>query len=57
MAAKLTKLTHKIAIAVPFAVLAPGGESGNFWIHARTYWVLLLFEIYLVGILAGETIV
>jgi len=21
--------------AVPFAVLAPGGQSGNFWIHAR----------------------
>jgi len=37
MAAKLTRLTHKIAIqlhlAVPFAVLAPGGQSGNFWIH------------------------
>jgi hypothetical protein len=34
MAAKLTRLTHKIAIqlhlvtAVPFAVLAPGGLSG-----------------------------
>jgi len=42
MAAKLTRLTHKIAIqlqlwqrAVPFAVLAPGGQSGNFWIHPR----------------------
>jgi hypothetical protein len=37
MAAKLITLTHKIAIklqrAVPFAVLAPGGQSGNFWIH------------------------
>jgi len=21
--------------AVPFAVLAPGGQSGNFWIHPR----------------------
>jgi len=37
MAAKLTRLTHKIAIqlhlvaeTVPFAVLAPGGQSGNF---------------------------
>jgi len=36
MAAKLTRLTHKIAIqlhlvaAVPFAVLAAGGQSGNF---------------------------
>jgi hypothetical protein len=42
MAAKLTKLTHKIAIqqhlvtAVPFADLAPGGQSVNFWIYART---------------------
>jgi hypothetical protein len=39
MEAKLTRLIHKIAIqlhlvqrAVPFA----GGQSGNFWIHART---------------------
>jgi len=45
MAAKLTRLTHKIAIqlhlvtAVPFAVLAPGGQSGNFWIHPRTVTV------------------
>jgi hypothetical protein len=37
MAAKLTRPVHKIAIklhivqiAVPFAVLAPGGQSGNF---------------------------
>jgi hypothetical protein len=41
MAAKLTRLTHKIAIqrhlvAEPFAVLAPGGQSGNFWTHPRT---------------------
>jgi hypothetical protein len=39
MVAKLTKLTHKIVIqlhlvtAVPFVVLTPGGQSGNFWIH------------------------
>jgi hypothetical protein len=39
--AKLTRLTHKIAIqlhlvvAVPFALLAPGGQSGNFWVHPR----------------------
>jgi len=38
MVAKLTRLTHKIAIqlhlvaAVPFAVVAPGGQSGNVWI-------------------------
>jgi hypothetical protein len=40
MAAKFTRLIYKIAIllhlvaeTVPFAVLAPGGQSGNFWIH------------------------
>jgi len=40
MTAKLTRLTHKIAIklhlvvqGLPFAVLAPGGKSGNVWIH------------------------
>jgi hypothetical protein len=42
MAAKLTRLTHKIrtrlhlVIGVPFAVLAPGGQSGNFWILPHT---------------------
>jgi len=41
MEVKLTRLTHKIAIQlhlvadVPFVVLAPGGQSGNFWIHRR----------------------
>jgi len=40
MAAKLTRLTHKIAIqrhlvAFAVAVLAPGGKSGNFWLHPR----------------------
>jgi hypothetical protein len=41
MAAKVTRLTHKIATqlylvtVIPFAVLAPGGQSGNFWIHPR----------------------
>jgi len=39
MVAKLIRPTHKTVIqlhlvrAVPFAVLAPGGQSGNFWIH------------------------
>jgi hypothetical protein len=44
MAEKLTRLTQKIAIQLhlvaenlPFAVLAPGGQSGNFWIHPRMY--------------------
>jgi hypothetical protein len=42
MAAKLTRLTHKIAMqlhlvaAVTFTVIAPGGQFGNFWIHYRT---------------------
>jgi len=40
MAVKLSRLTHKIAIQLhlvaegyTFAVLAPDGQSGNFWIH------------------------
>jgi hypothetical protein len=34
MAAKLTRLTYRMAIQLHlFAVLAPGGQSGNFWIH------------------------
>jgi len=42
MVAKLTRLTHKIAIhlhlmqrAVTFAVLVPGSQFGNFWVHPR----------------------
>jgi len=42
MAAKITGLTHKIEIQLhlmaencTIAVLAPGGQSGNFWIHSR----------------------
>jgi hypothetical protein len=42
MAAKLIRLTHKIALQLhlvaerlPFAVLAPGGQSRNFGIHPR----------------------
>jgi len=27
--------------AVPFAVLAPGGQSGNFWLH-RCMWSCVL---------------
>jgi hypothetical protein len=41
MAVKLTRLTQKITIqlhlmaeSLPFTVLAPGGQSGNFWIHS-----------------------
>jgi len=46
MVAKLTRLTHEIVIqlhlvtAVPFAVLAPGGQSGNFWINPRVVFVI-----------------
>jgi len=43
MAAKLTRLNHKTAIqldlVVPFAVLARGGQSGNFWIHPRIVFI------------------
>jgi hypothetical protein len=42
MAAKLTRLTHKIAIQLhlvaessTFAVLALGDQSGNFWLPPR----------------------
>jgi len=42
MAAKLTRLTHKIAVQLHlgaksctiFAAHAPGDQSGNFWIHS-----------------------
>jgi len=39
--AKLPRLTYKIAIqlhlvaAISFAVLAPGSQSGNFWLYRR----------------------
>jgi len=39
MVTKLTRPTHKtviqlhLLIVVRFAALAPGGQSGNFWIH------------------------
>jgi len=52
MVAKLTRLTHKIAIqqylvtAVPVAVLAPGGQSGNFWIYPCTISDYVKFGIY-----------
>jgi hypothetical protein len=44
MAAKLTRVTHKIAIQLHLMAesctiefFAPGGQSGNFWIHPRIY--------------------
>jgi len=46
MAAKLTRLTHKIAIQLHLVAdscticsFAPGGQSGNFWIHHITWRV------------------
>jgi hypothetical protein len=53
MAAKLTRLTHKITIQlhlvaeIPFAVLALGGQSGNFWLHSRvSYKRAYYFDIF-----------
>jgi len=55
--AKLTTLTHKIAIQlhlVTFAVLAPGRQFENFWIHTRKFgitfnsnpsWYSLTFQV------------
>jgi len=41
MATKRTRLTHKIEIqlqrAVSFTTVAPGCQSGNFWIHPFLY--------------------
>jgi hypothetical protein len=51
MAAKLTRLTHKITIqmhlvaeSLPFAVLAPGGQSGNFWIQPHILFHCAVFR-------------
>jgi hypothetical protein len=58
MTAELTRLTHKIAVqlhqwqrAVPFAVLAPGGQFGNVWIHPGI--VELKLYIFLISTLFG----
>jgi len=46
MAAKLSRLTHKIAIQLHLVAescticsSAPGGQSENFWIHPRTLFL------------------
>jgi hypothetical protein len=63
MAAKLTRLTHKIAIqlhlvaAVPFTVLAPGGQSGNLWIHSRIAVDVLSFLILMHFVSLFQTLV
>jgi hypothetical protein len=48
MAAKLTRVTHKIAIQLhlvvegsSFAVLAPGGQSGNLRIHRHSWYIYM----------------
>jgi len=47
MAAKLTRLTHKIAIQLylvaescTISVVAPGGQSRNVWIHPSTLYTI-----------------
>jgi hypothetical protein len=54
MAAKLTRLTHKIAIqlqrVVPFTV-APGGQSGNFWVHPRNNFIIRDVDVNEYGLL------
>jgi hypothetical protein len=52
MVAKLTSLTHKIAVqlhlvsAVLYAVLASRGQSGNFWIHPCTLFPICISITY-----------
>jgi len=50
MAAKLTRLIYKTEIqldlmaeGLPFVVLAPGGQSGNFWIQRRVCVCVCLY--------------
>jgi hypothetical protein len=60
MAEKLARLTHKIAIQLHLvAVLAPGGQSGKFWVH-RTFTLCrsqgisaLVGQIYMKAVLAS----
>jgi hypothetical protein len=56
MAAKLTRLTHKIAIqlhlvseSLPFAVPAPGGQFGSFWIHPHKDIKVTILSIVVYG--------
>jgi len=61
MAAKLTRLTHKIAIQLHLVTescticsLAPGGQSAKFWTHPRTLYhvewpYLLITDFKLTG--------
>jgi hypothetical protein len=56
MAAKLTSLTHKIAIQLHLVaespVLAPGGQSGNFW-YTFVYMELFLLIVMTLYSLQG----
>jgi hypothetical protein len=51
MVAKLTSMTHKIAIqlhlVVAFAVLIPGGQSGNFWLHPHIYIYIYIWHTHI----------
>jgi hypothetical protein len=54
MAAKLTRLTHKIDIqlylvAESCTICSPAGLSGNFWIHLRMYHIKMPTESKNVG--------
>jgi len=52
MATKLTRLTYKIGLQLPLVPLvAPGGQSGNFWIHPCSV-LLPLGERYLTTVAA-----
>jgi hypothetical protein len=57
MAAQLTRLTHKIAIQLHLMAescticsLAPGGQSGNFWIHPLSALLHVLFGLQCLGL-------
>jgi hypothetical protein len=61
MAAKLTRLTYKIAIqlhlvAESIAVLVPGGQSGNFWLHPRISMLQAGFEIAIPVFIRRKTV-
>jgi len=46
MAAKLTRLTYKIAIQLHLVtVVTPGGYFGNFWMHPRTFIFVICTNI------------
>jgi hypothetical protein len=59
MATKLNRLTHKIAIQLhlvaesyTFAVVVPGGQSGNFWWHPRILNRAIIKEVNMLDTLS-----